>query len=527
MRSMRYGIGCAVVAALGFGALGHAQEGPNTITLKSFDGFTQLRGNLVDFDGTTYTLETRLGTLEIDVFQVTCEGDACPENQLFGAEFGVFGSNAIGASLMPSLIEGYSDTLEATLVREPGAEENETILRIVHETGEDMATIDLRAHGSGTSFPGLASGDAAIGMASRPIRDDEVVLLNDSGIPDPRNTDRENVVALDGLIIITHPSNPVRSISLTEIAQIFSGQVTNWSELGGLDRAINVYARDDRSGTFDTFKSLVLDPNGVTVTEDARRFESNAELSDSVASDPNGVGFTGFAYARAAQVLPIRLECGLLSYPTTFAIKADEYPLARRLYLYSSDRDVSAHAKNLMQFALSDDAAPFIEDSGFISLVPEGQSLREQGLRLTYAITEEEEFSLDLMREMLTEFRDAERLSTTFRFTPGSSQLTAQSQKDAERFARDIIAGKYEGKEILLVGFTDSIGQFELNQALATRRAQGVLFTMNEAVINEAGAGDFQGANISVRGFGELTPVGCNTTFAGRVANRRVEVWIR
>ncbi|GMG85532.1 phosphate ABC transporter substrate-binding/OmpA family protein [Paralimibaculum aggregatum] len=528
MRITRFGIGGAVAAALMFGGLAHAQDqGDKTIVLKSFDGFTQLRGELVDFDGERYVLETRLGRLEIDVFQVTCEGEACPANLLFGAEFGIYGSNAIGSALMPALVEGYTYTLDADLVREPGDEENRSTLRIVHPNGEEMAAIELAALGSGTAYAALADGTAAIGMSSRPIQDDEVALLGAAGIPDPRNSERENVVALDGVIIITHQDNPLSSISLAEIAGVFSGQITNWSELGGSDRPINVYARDAGSGTFDTFRSLVLAPNGAEIGADALSFADPNELSDSVAQDPDGIGFVGFAYARASRVVPVRLECGLLSYPTTFAIKAEEYPLARRLYLYTTDRQSTIHAENLVKFALSDNAAPFVEDAGFISLVPEGQSLREQGLRLTHAIVAEDEFSLPLMREMLTEFRDAERLSTTFRFTPGSSQLTAQSQRDAERFARDIIAGKYDGKEIILVGFTDSIGQFELNRALATRRAQGVLFTMNEAVINEAGSADFSGANITVQGYGELTPVGCNTTFAGRVANRRVEVWIR
>ncbi|MGF1445566.1 MAG: substrate-binding domain-containing protein [Pikeienuella sp.] len=527
MRIMRFGFGYALAGALAAGGLAQAQEGDQTITLKSFDGFTQLRGELVEFDGQTYTIATRLGTLQIDGFQVSCEGEACPEQLLFGAEFGVYGSNTVGAALMPALIEGYTDTLEATLVREPGAEENESLLRIVHETGEDLATIDLRAHGSGTSFPALAQGQADIGMASRPIKEDEVVLLNDAGLPDPRDTAQENVVALDGLIILTHQDNPIRSITMSEIAQVFSGQITNWSQLGGLDREITVYSRDAKSGTFDTFKSLVLSPNGVNLSEDAFLYEDSNQLSDDVAADISGIGFVGFAYARAARVLPIRLECGLVSFPTTFAIKAEEYPLARRLYLYTAPEMSNVHSENLLDFALSQGAAPYVEEAGFISLVPEGQSLREQGLRIAYAMTEEDEFSLDLMREMLTEFKDAERLSTTFRFTPGSSQLTAQSQRDAESFARDIVNGKFDGKEIILVGFTDSIGQFDLNQALATRRAQGVLFTMNEAVVNESGPADFTGANIRVQGYGELTPVGCNTTFAGRVANRRVEVWVR
>jgi len=518
------GASLAVAAGLGLGGAAVAQSGPE-VTLKSFDGFTQIRGELLDFDGEVFTIRTRLGTLEIDALQVNCEGDACPEGLLFGAEFGIHGSNTIGDQLMPSLISGYSDRLGATLEREVGAEENETVLRIIHESGEEMAAIDLKAHGSGTSFPSLADGRAAIGMSSRRMKDDEAVLLANIGVDEIRDTDDERIVALDGLIILVHPSNPIRSLSISEIARAFAGEITNWAELGGPDRPITIYARDAKSGTYDTFESLVLDPNGVAMGEGAsiNRFEDSVALSDGVASDPSGLGFVGFAYARAARVLPVRAECGLLSEPTTFNVKTEEYPLARRLYLYTTPGDRPAHASRLLDFALSEQATPYIEDAGFISLESEALDLGGQGNRLAHSITDQEEFSLELMREMLTEFRGASRLSTTFRFTPGSSQLTAKSQSDAEKFATDLADGVYAGRTVMLVGFTDSIGQFDLNRELARRRAQGVLDVMAASVPS----GALDGAGVEVRGYGELTPVGCNTTFSGRVLNRRVEVWVR
>jgi len=523
-RMRTFGAGVAMALGLAMGGTALAQSGPE-VTLRSFDGFTQIRGELLDFDGDTFVIQTRLGTLEIDALQVNCEGDACPEGLLFGAEFGIHGSNTIGDALMPALIEGYSDRLGATLQQEIGASENERVFRIMHDSGEEMAAIDLQAHGSGTSYPALADGRAAIGMSSRRMKDDEAVLLANVGIDELRDTDNEHIVALDGLIILVHPDNPVTALSISEIARAFAGEITNWSELGGPNVPITIYARDDKSGTYDTFESLVLDPNGLTMGEgpNINRFEDSVALSDGVAEDPSGLGFVGFAYARAARVLPVRTECGLLSEASTFNVKTEEYPLARRLYLYTAPTDKPAHASRLLDFAMSPDATPYIEDAGFISLEAEPQSLGQQGNRLSYAITGGEEFSLELMREMLTDFRGASRLSTTFRFTPGSSQLTAKSQDDAERFASDLASGVYGGRTVMLVGFTDSIGQFDLNRELARRRAQGV-FDIMASMMPE---GALDNANVEVRGYGELTPVGCNTTFSGRVLNRRVEVWVR
>lgn len=513
---------CAVLGILGSAAVASAQDN-GTITLKSLDGSTQLQGTLVEFDGSVFTIETVLGTIKVDALQVDCEGEACPENLLFGAEFGIHGSNTMGADLMPALIEGYADTLEASLVSEVGASPLENTLRIIHSNGKEMAAIELKSQGSSASYAALAERQAAVGMSSRRARDRDMAVLEQANVPDLRDTDNEHVLALDGLIAITHPSNPVRSISVDELSLIFSGQLTNWSDLGGPDSPINVYAMSDESGTFQTFGSLVLAPTGSLITPTAKRFDNNAALSDSVANDPLGIGVTGISFRRAAKALPIRQECGLLSYPTTFAMKSEEYPLSRRLYLYTLPSGTPAHAKQIVDFALSEDAQPLIAEAGFVNQAVETQSIDEQGSRLVYAIAAEPEVSLNLMRDMLVQLRDARRLSFTFRFTPGASTLTPKSQIDAKRLAEDLARGVYAGSEVLLVGFTDSIGQFEVNTALGDRRARVV----EDVIRGSVAQGALADANIQSLGYGELTPVGCNTTLAGRTANRRVEVWIR
>ena len=103
----------------GLGQPGEDQSGAEpadrTVTLKSFDGSTQLRGTLTGFDGSTFTIDTVLGPLEVDALKVDCEGEACPENMMFGAAFGIDGSRTIGAELMPALVQGYADSMDATM----------------------------------------------------------------------------------------------------------------------------------------------------------------------------------------------------------------------------------------------------------------------------------------------------------------------------------------------------------------------------------------------------------------------------
>ncbi|MEM7423232.1 MAG: phosphate ABC transporter substrate-binding/OmpA family protein [Pseudomonadota bacterium] len=515
-------LGAAVISVFSLDGAS-AQTSDPVVTLRSFDGFTQLRGRMVEFDGSTFTIETVLGTIQVDALQVNCEGEACPQNLLFGAEFGIYGSNTIGADLMPALIEGYADTLDATMVAEIGAQPLERMMRIIHQNGREMAAIDLRANGSSESFVGMAEGKASVGMSARRARDRDMARLSAVGVPDLRDTGDEHVVALDGLIAIVHKSNPIASVSIEELALIFSGALTNWSQLGGASEDINLYLRESESGTFQSFASLVFNPFGVDADPDAERFASNIRLSDSVANDPNGIGITAVAYERAAKALPIRQECGINSVPTVFSMKTEEYPLARRLYLYTPPKGIPAHARQIVQFAKSDAAQPLIVEAGFVNQAVETQSINEMGSRIIHAMIGEDEFSNELMQELLVDLRDADRLSTTLRFSPGTSSLTPKSQADAERLAIDLADGKYSGREVLLVGFTDSVGQFALNRALSGRRAQ-----VAESVIRgSVPDGALEAVQITLKGFGELMPVGCNTSLQGRSANRRVEVWLR
>jgi len=106
-------------------------------------------------------------------------------------------------------------------------------------------------------------------------------------------------------------------------------------------------------------------PNRLQISEATERLADNAELSDMVSIDPGGVGFTSLAFVRAAKVLAIRQSCGLKSFPSGFAIKTEEYPPAHRLYLYSAGTELSHHAAEFLDFALSDAAQLLIAEAGF------------------------------------------------------------------------------------------------------------------------------------------------------------------
>lgn len=461
-----------------------------------------------------------------------CAGPGCPDltqttvildkNLSADKTFGIYGSNTIGAELMPRLIEEYAFSNKITTNIAIGASPEESTIIGRNNQGSTDFSINLKAYGSGTSFPALMDGSADIGMASRPIKSKEAQKLQAAGINNMRNAGQEHVLALDGLVVIVAKSNPVSTLSMQQIAELFSGKITNWSEVGGEDQPVNIYARDNKSGTYDTFKSLVLKPNKLSLSNTAKRFESNEELSDSVAADAGAIGFTGFAYLRNAKALSLASSCGIVSEPTVFNVKTEEYPLARRLYLYTTGKPINQTATGLLNYALSEPAQTVISRVGFIDQSILGKSLDEQGQRATNAILQADA-NMDLIKDMLTLFRKAERLSTTFRFNTGSSTLDVKALQDIKRIGK-LLSEKntaLSNRDVYLVGFSDSVGGFGNNLNLAKKRAQQVADELNEVIPSTVKN------RLHVTGYGELSPVACNTNVAGQSKNRRVEIWVK
>jgi len=425
----------------------------------------------------------------------------------------IHGSNTIGAELMPALIEHYGQTQTWNTERRVANNETSTF---VFQNAQQQPTLNvgLQAKGSSTAFKGLLNGSAHIGMASRPIKDKEAAKLQAAGLGDLHDFGHERVLALDGLAIITHAENPVQTISMQSLAKVFSGKITNWQTLGGQDLAINVYARDHQSGTFDTFKSLVLKPSKSSLTPNAKRFSSNEKLSDSVARDPQGVGFTGFAYIRNAKAIELEGSCGMRFSPDEFSVKTEEYPLARRLFLYTIPGSATASAQSLLDYSLSDAAQRIISDTGFVNQDIQLKS-GEQGKRLHANLFHPIQ-NQTLLRDLSSKMADADRASVIFQFNHGSSQLDNKSLQDISRLARFLKRPEHVGKSVKLFGFADSSGDFNTNQRLSLKRAQVVATALEAKGIKAA----------SVTGYSELSPIACNTG-KGLDKNRRVEVWLK
>ena len=155
-------------------------------------------------------------------------------------------------------------------------------------------------------------------------------------------------------------ATPLSVLTKQQLADIFSGKITDWSQVGGPAGPIYLYAPDEKSGTLDTFKSLVLGPRPISAR--ASRFEDSARLSDAVAADSNGIGFAGRAFTRNCKVLAISNGTEKPQLLTTFAISAGDYPLSRRLYLYVPADAQNKWTHKFIEFALPETGGLFLVD---------------------------------------------------------------------------------------------------------------------------------------------------------------------
>ena len=402
------------------------------------------------------------------------------------------GSNTLGARLAPALAEAFLRQRGCGQITRERSAAQSIVIRGDGACAE--LTVDIDARGTATGFIGLSDKTAELAMASRPINAAELALL-----PDLANPGMEQVVALDGLAIIVASSSPLRELKLEEVRALFLGEVDSLAKFGGPSGPLKRYVRDDKSGTFDTFKHLVLRDRAIAGTN-TLTYESSEQLAAAVARDPNGIGFVGLAAIGAARALKISGTATEALAPNEFSVATEDYLLSRRIYLYHLP-DAPKIALDFIAFSRSAAASKIIDSEHFVAL-----NVRQFNPRLP----------ADSPSEYLELTNGLARLSLNFRFADGLSLLDSKSLSDLGRLAAYLQAQPAKTK-VVLIGFSDSSESLPyMSLALSTDRVDYVAQRL-------AGAGV---AINKARGLGAAAPLADNQTALGREKNRRVEVWI-
>jgi len=242
------------------------------------------------------------------------------------------GSDTLGAKLVPQLAEQFK-------AQHPGT------------------TFDIAAEGSATGFAALIDKTAAIGMASRPAKPEEIANGKAKGVDL-----KEKIVAYDGIAVIVNTANSIKGLTKKQVEQIFTGEITDWSAVGGSGGKISVYTRNTSSGTYAEFKELAMKKRDYA--PESQKLAGNEQIAQEVGKNPNGVGYVGLAYTKASGIRVVPIDG---ASPSKESVLAKSYPYARPTFFYTNGEPTGV-VKEFIDFTVGPEGQKIVEQVGFVPI---------------------------------------------------------------------------------------------------------------------------------------------------------------
>lgn len=258
----------------------------------------------------------------------------------------VFAALTVAATAQTKLVVKGSDTLGAKMVPQ---------LAEAYKAAGNNVSFEIAAEGSSTCFTALQAGTADFGMSSRSIKSKEKDEFAKKG-----KECIAHVAGVDMIAVILNEANGVKELTKDQVKGIFTGKITDWSEVGGKAGAIKAYTRNTSSGTYKTFQKLAMDKQDYG--KDTQKMAGNEQIAEAVAGDVNGIGYVGLAYTGKDGISTAKID-GVEASPS----HASEYALSRNLYYYTVGQPTGEVEKFITWATTDAKAAEVIEKVGFIA----------------------------------------------------------------------------------------------------------------------------------------------------------------
>ena len=248
-------------------------------------------------------------------------------------------------STAPEALSGIVNTNGSTSM-------NDVILALTEGFGEVQpdVTVNYTGSGSGAGIEGVLAGSCDLGLSSRALTDEE---KTEGAV--------ENIIALDGVAVVINPENTVTDLTIEQIAQIFTGEITNWSELGGADAEIAVFGRENGSGTRSAFEEIVGVEDACAYTNE---YSSTGDVIGNVASNPNAIGYASLS---AVDESVVALMVNGVA-PSEDTVKDGSYEIQRPFVIVTVDgTELSPAAQAFLDYAMRAEVADIIAAAGAVS----------------------------------------------------------------------------------------------------------------------------------------------------------------
>lgn len=227
--------------------------------------------------------------------------------------------------------------------------------------------VSVTGGGSGTGIAGLINKTVDLANASRAMKNEEIEAAQQNGVEPVEHT-----VARDAIAVVVHPSNPIEGLTIPQLADIYTGKITNWRELGGEDRPIVLLSRESNSGTYVYFLENVIrqgKTSELMFAPDTLLMPSSEGISNEVRQNPNAIGYDGLGYVTSDQkMLAVsRDDESPKVLPSVDTVNADSYPISRPLYMYTAG-EPQGTLKIYLDWILGPEGQAVVPTLGFVPL---------------------------------------------------------------------------------------------------------------------------------------------------------------
>lgn len=247
-----------------------------------------------------------------------------------------------------------------------------TLLEVTNSWAEEFykgfgGRITVNGGGSGEGIASLINGTTDIANSSRDIKDTEIQNAQENGIKI-----LEIPVLYDGIAIIVSGNIDIREITLEQLAKIYTGEINRWSELGGPDKEIILFARDTNSGTGEYFLEEIIQRKGTEKDRDYSqmtiRLNSNAEIVNNISDTDNCIGYIGLGFVKPEMnILAVKTDdSSQAAMPSVQSVKERIYPVSRELFVYVNENNISDIARGYIDFILSEKGQDIGTKAGFV-----------------------------------------------------------------------------------------------------------------------------------------------------------------
>ncbi len=245
------------------------------------------------------------------------------------------GSDTLGAKMVPQVAEAFR-------AMNPGV------------------VFEIAAEGSTTGIAAITDGTADIGMSSRRARPTEMSAALAKGV-----TMKPIVVSYDAMAVIVNEANPVSSLTLRQVEQVFAGDVKDWSAVGGNAGAFSIYTRNTSSGTYQDWKDLAMKKRDYAAS--SQKMAGNEQIAAEVSKNPSGIGYVGIAYTHApgVKVVGIVVKEGNTVLPSAETVHAKTYPYARPNFFYTNG-EPDGLAAQFIDYLRGADGQAIVAKAGFV-----------------------------------------------------------------------------------------------------------------------------------------------------------------